>query len=140
MQGGDVPYGVQSASSGWNDISQTAHSSCWYNVSTVYQFYTELYLLRRSIQQQVQLHHTYNYVFSSPSPALSFPNARCPEPLTDNLAFINSLNHEELLLASNTVYINCLDSLAKKDQEISTLKDHVFELQYVPHFVNACTV
>ena len=109
-------------------------------MSTVYQFYTELYLLRRSIQQQVQLHHAYNYVFPSPSPAPSFPNARCPEPLTDNLVFINSLNHEELLLASNTIYINCLDSLAKKDQEISTLKDHVSEHQYVSHFVNACTV
>jgi len=47
------------------------------------------------------------------------------------MAFINSLTHGTLLTASNTVYLNCLDSLAKKDQEISLLKDRISDLQCV---------
>lgn len=138
MQGGDVSYGVQSTSSGWSDSPQTA--SRWYNVSIAYQFYVDLYSLRLPIQQQVQPHHAYNRIYppSSPTPSLSDP--RRPETVIEEMAFINSLTHGTLLAASNTVYMNCLDSLAKKDQEIGLLKDRIFDLQYVFDFVTAYTL
>jgi hypothetical protein len=80
----------------------------------------------------MQPHHAYNRSLLPPAPSL--PGACSePGPLTNDLAFIHSLTHATLLAASNTVYLNCLDTLANKDQEINLLKDHIFNLQYVSH-------
>lgn len=120
---GGVPYGVQSASSGWNNsdnVQAASNMNPWYNVRVSLFFESHSLML-----WQIQPHYAYNH---------SLPPESCPEWTepglsTDNLACIRSLAHGTLIATSNPVYLNCLDTLAKKDQEISLLKDHMFNLQ-----------
>ena len=125
MQGGPggVPYGVQSASSSWNNsdnLQAASNMDSWYNVRV------SLFLESHSLMLwQIQPYHAYNH---------SLPPESCPEWTepglpTDDLASIHSLAHGTLIAATNPVYLNCLDTLAKKDQEISLLKDCIFNLQ-----------
>ncbi|SRR6266436_1914110 len=68
-----------------------------------------------------------------PLASVSVSSSELPNLSPDDLAFVKSLTHRTLHAASNSVYLGCLDSLVKKDEEISHLKDCIVDLQYVLH-------
>jgi len=82
------------------------------------------------VQNQIQPSNAHYPLQSSESSISDYSSERQNVPL-HHLAFIKSLTHETLYAASNPVYLSGLDSLTKKDQEISLLKDQIVNLQYV---------